>query len=353
MIIPQLRVRQLVREHAPKTNRLSKLRLDLNENIAGWPAELLRTLLSTITPDDLSAYPETYELHSSIASHHNLKLDQVIVTAGSEMAIRYVFEAFLGPGTELLILDPSFAMFEVYGRLFEAEVIKVPFDTSLKVSMSDVLQQLTSKTRVVAVANPNNPTGTIFCTDELLLLLRRAAAVNCLVLIDEAYFYFYGCTMAPIITQFDNLIVTRTFSKAFGLAGVRLGYALAAPAVIAAVAKLQPIDHTNVFAAKLGQYAIEHEELAWEYARDAAAGKTYLVGELRTLGFTVIDSHGNFILVDAGPHRAAIIGSLQQLVLLGTNVRLPFSNQYLKVTVGPVQQMGQLLALLRKLSAGR
>ncbi len=353
MIIPQLRVGQLIREHAPKINRLSKLRLDLNENIAGWPAELLRTLLSTITPDDLSAYPETYELHSSIASHHNLKLDQVIVTAGSEMAIRYVFEAFLGPGTELLILDPSFAMFEVYGRLFEAEVIKVPFDTFLKVSMSDVLQQLTSKTRVVAVANPNNPTGTIFCADELLLLLRSAAAVNCLVLIDEAYFYFYGGTMAPMITQFENLIVTRTFSKAFGLAGVRLGYALAAPAVIAAVAKLQPIDHTNVFAAKLGQYAIEHEELAWEYARDAAAGKTYLVGELRTLGFTVIDSHGNFILVDVGPHRAAIIRSLQQLVLLGTNVRLPFSNQYLKVTVGPVQQMGQLLALLRKLSAGR
>ena len=348
MIIPQLRVRQLVREHAPKTNRLSKLRLDLNENIAGLPAELLRTLLSTITPDDLSAYPETYELHSSIASHHNLKLDQVIVTAGSEMAIRYVFEAFLGPGTELLILDPSFAMFEVYGRLFEAEVIKVPFDTFLKVSMSDVLQQLTSKTRVVAVANPNNPTGTIFCADELLLLLRRAAAVNCLVLIDEAYFYFYGCTMAPIITQFDNLIVTRTFSKAFGLAGVRLGYALAAPAVIAAVAKLQPIDHTNVFAAKLGQYAIEHEELAWEYARDAAAGKTYLVGELRTLGFTVIDSHGNFILVDVGPHRAEIIRSLEQLVLLGTNLRLPFSNQYLKVTVGPVQKMQKLLDLLKQ-----
>ena len=76
MIIPQLRVRQLVREHAPKTNRLSKLRLDLNENIAGLPAELLRTLLSTITPDDLSAYPETYELHSSIARHHNLKLNR-------------------------------------------------------------------------------------------------------------------------------------------------------------------------------------------------------------------------------------------------------------------------------------
>lgn len=346
MIIPQLRVRQIVREHVPKTNRLLKLRLDLNENIVGWPAELVRDLLSAITPDDLSAYPETYGLQSSIARCHSLTSAHVMVTAGSEMAIRYVFEAFLGTGSELLILDPSFAMFEVYGRLFEADVVKVPFDTALKVSMSDVLRQLTSKTRVVAIANPNNPTGTVFCTDDLLRLLTRAAALDCLVLIDEAYFYFYEGTMAPMITQFDNLIVTRTFSKAFGLAGVRLGYALAAPRVIEAVTKLQPIDHVNVFAAKLGQYAIEHEELAWDYARDAAAGKAYLVGELRTLGLKAIESHGNFILADAGSNRAGIIRDLQQQVLVSANVRLPFSNDYLKITVAPVRQMQLLMSIL-------
>lgn len=346
MINPQLRVRQLVREHVTKINRLSKLRLDLNENIVGWPAELLRELVSAITPDDLSAYPETYALRSSIARCHNLSSAHVLLTAGSEMAIRYVFEAYLGVGCELLILDPSFAMFEVYGRLFEAEVVKVPFDTSLRVAMGDVLGRLTSRTRVVAIANPNNPTGTVFCVDDLLMLLTRAAAIDCLVLIDEAYFYFYKDTMAPMISQFDNLVVTRTFSKAFGLAGVRLGYALAAPEVIGAASKLQPIDHANVLATKLGQYAIEHEELAWDYARDAVAGKAYLVGELRALGYKVIESHGNFILVDAGSDRSRFIQSLQQQVLLGTNVRLPFANEYLKVTVGPVRQMEQLVTLL-------
>ena len=346
MISPQLRIRQLVREQVPKINRLSKLRLDLNENIVGWPAELLRQLLSAITPDDLSAYPETYGLQSCIARCHNLSSAHVLVTAGSEMAIRYVFEAYLGVGCELLILDPSFAMFEVYGRLFEAEVVKVPFDTSLNVAMGDVLGRLTSRTRVVAIANPNNPTGTVFCVDDLLMLITRAAAIDCLVLIDEAYFYFYKDTMAPMIAQFDNLIVTRTFSKAFGLAGVRLGYALASPEVIAAVTKLQPIDHTNVLAVKLGSYAIEHEELAWGYAKEAAAGKTYLVGELRALGLKVVDSHGNFILVDAGSDRAEFIQWLQQQVLLGSNVRLPFANEYLKVTVGPVHQMEQLVTLL-------
>ena len=123
MISPQGRVRRLVREYVPKINRLSKLRLDLNENLVGWPAEVIRELLSTITPNDLSAYPETDGLQSSIARCHSLTSAHVLVTAGSEMAIRYVFEAYLGAGTELLILDPSFAMFEVYGRLFEAEVI--------------------------------------------------------------------------------------------------------------------------------------------------------------------------------------------------------------------------------------
>ena len=347
MISPQLRVRQLVREYVPKINRLSKLRLDLNENIVGWPAELLRELLSEITPDDLSAYPETYRLQSSIARSHDLTSAHVLVSAGSEMAIRYVFEAYLGVGVELLILDPSFAMFEVYGRLFEAEVVKVPFDTSLKVAMGDVLGRLTSRTRVVAIANPNNPTGTVFCVDDLLMLLTRAAAIDCLVLIDEAYYYFYKDTMAPMISQFDNLVVTRTFSKAFGLASVRLGYALASPDMIASVSKLQPIDHTNVLAVKLGSYAIEHEELAWDYAKEAAAGKSYLVGELRALGLNVVDSHGNFILVDAGSDRAELLRSLQQQVLLGSNVRLPFANEYLKVTVGPVHQMVRLVSLLK------
>ncbi len=346
MINPQVRVRKLVRENVPKINRLSKLRLDLNENLAGWPAEVLRELLSTITPSDLSAYPETVGLQSSIARCHDLTSAHVLVTAGSEMAIRYVFEAYLGVGTELLILDPSFAMFEVYGRLFEAEVVKVPFDSSLIVGIDDVLGHFSSRTRLVAIANPNNPTGTVFSADDLFRLLTKAAALDCLVLIDEAYFYFYERTMAPMIAQFDNLIVTRTFSKAFGLAGVRLGYALAAPGVIAAVSKLQPIDHANVIATKLGQYAIEHEELAWDYARDAAAGKAYLVRELRALGFKVIESHGNFILVDAGSNRSGLVQSLQQQVLLGTNVRLPFANEYLKVTVGPVRQMEQLVRLL-------
>ena len=349
MIRPQPRVGRLVREQAPKIDRQAKLRLDINENIAGWPAALVRDLLAAITPGDLSTYPETHALYASIARRHAVTPSHVMVTAGSEMAIRYVFEAFLGPGTELVILDPSFAMFEVYGRLFEADIVRIPFDAALTVSMDAVLRCLTPKTRIVALANPNNPTGTAFAVADLLTLVARANELDCLVLIDEAYFYFHAETIAPFVAEFDNLVVTRTFSKAFGLAGVRLGYALGAPAVIGAVQKLQPIDHVNVFAARLGQHAIEHEDLAWAYAHEVADGKAYLIGALRGLGLAVIDSYANFVLVDAGARRVRMVEALREQVLIGTTVRLPFPNEYVKITIGPRRHMERLVDLLQPL----
>jgi histidinol-phosphate aminotransferase len=353
MIRPQPRVDQLIRRQTPKVGRQSKLRLDINENIAGWPESVIREVLSSITPGDLATYPETHALYAGIARRHGVTTGHVLVANGSELVIRSVFEAFLGPGSELLILDPSFAMFEVYGRLYGADIVKVPFGPRLDASVEAVLGRLTSKTRVVAIANPNNPTGTVFSPADLLAITTRAADLDCLVLVDEAYFYFYRETMAPLVAEFGNLIVTRTFSKAFGLAGVRIGYALGAPAVMEIVQKLQPIDHASVFAVKFGQYAIEHEELAWEYAREVAAGKTYLVEALRALGLVVVDSHANFILVDLGGDRERVIRELQDSVLLGTTVRLPFPNEYIKITVGPVREMERLVGALRPSLAHR
>jgi histidinol-phosphate aminotransferase len=331
MIRPQPRVEQLIRRQTPKIGRQSKLRLDINENIAGWPEPVIRDVLSTITPGDLAAYPETHTLYASIARRHAVTAAHVLVANGSELVIRYVFEAFLGPDTELLILDPSFAMFEVYGRLYGADIVKVPFGPRLDTSVEAVLGRLSSRTRLVAIANPNNPTGTVFSTADLAAITRRAAAIDCLVLVDEAYFYFHSETMAPLVEEFDNLIVTRTFSKAFGLAGVRIGYALGAPAVM----------------------EIVHEELAWDYARAVAEGKAHLVAALRALDLVVVDSHANFILVDLGGDRERVIRELQDRVLLGTTVRLPFPNEYIKITVGPVGEMERLVSALRPALAHR
>jgi histidinol-phosphate aminotransferase len=351
MVHPQPRVQRLLREQTPKVRRQSKLRLDINENVVGWPPAIVQDLLSTITPGDLATYPETYALYESIARRHQVTADHVLVAAGSELVIRYLFETFIEPGAELLILDPSFAMFEVYGRLYGAEIVKLSFNRRLEVSVTDVVERLTDRTCVVALAHPNNPTGTAFSETDLITIVKRAAEQHCLVVVDEAYFYFYERTVAPLVARFANLVVTRTFSKAFGLAGVRLGYGLGNPSVIAAVQKVQPIDHASVFAARLGQYAIEHEELAWDYARVVEEGKRYLRDELATLGLPVPASHGNFVLVDCGRARERVIAALTEHAFIGTDVRLPFANDYIKLTVGPVDQMEVVVDILRRLVA--
>lgn len=349
MIRPTPAVERLVRVQTPKIGRRTKLRLDINENVVGWPADVVHAVLATVGPDDLAAYPETHALYAAIARRHGLTPDRVLVASGSELVIRYVFETFLGPGRELLILDPSFAMFEVYGRLFGAAVRTIPFGRGMRVEAADVVRQITDGTTVLAIANPNNPTGTVFTSAEIALMAERAAKVGCLVLVDEAYYYFHRETVAPLLDPYDNVVVTRTFSKAFGLAGVRLGYALGSAAVIAAAQKVQPIDHANVFAVRFGEYAIEHEEVAWRYADEVSAGKAHLLGRLRALGLTCVDSHANFVLVDFGVARERIVSAIGDRALVGATVRLPFPNDYVKITVGPVAQMTALLEMIAPL----
>jgi histidinol-phosphate aminotransferase len=347
MIAPRRRVAQLVRENLPKVDRQSKLRLDINENVVGWPDAAVREVLGSITAADLAAYPETVRLYQALARHHHVAAANVVVGAGSELVIRYVFEAFLEPGREVLILDPSFAMFDVYGRLYGADVVTVAFDAALEMPIERLLAAISPRTRLIAVANPNNPTGTVFSADDLVSLAARAAAVGAIVLVDEAYFYFCEETLAPRAAALDNVIVTRTFSKAFGLAGVRLGYGLASEPVVAAVQTVQPIDHVSALAVKFGLYAIAHEELAWDYARAVHQGRRHLVSSLRGMGLRVVDGAGNFVLVDFGAERLRIVDALAPHALVGATVRLPFANDYVKITVGPAAEMTRLVDLLR------
>lgn len=299
-------------------------------------ADVMRSLPS----DFLAAYPETRPFYGRLARYHGINADQVLVTAGSEMAIRYIFEAFLGPGDAIILLDPSFAMFDVYARLCGARVVAVPFDRQLQIKVDDVLSAIDGQTRIVAIANPNNPTGTVFSGDALRRIIEKAGSVGAICLVDEAYYYFHSVTVAPLLASYDHLVVTRTFSKALGLASVRLGYALGHPTVIAQVQKLQPIDHASGFAIAFGTYLLDHEEIVWQYAADVREGRAWVAAELSALGFSVVDGAANFVLVEAGDEHEALAQWLRDRdVLVSAALRLPFPHHFLRVTVGPVDSM--------------
>tara|TARA_B100001971_G_C18243108_1_gene572258 strand:+ start:389 stop:1567 length:1179 start_codon:yes stop_codon:yes gene_type:complete len=338
----------LCRYPIPQTGRYERLRLDKNENVSGVPPGAISEMLAGISPHFLSAYPEPGPLYEKIAGWHGLKVENVLITSGSEMAIRYLFEAYLDRGDEILFLNPSFAMFEVYAALCGARIVTVDFKQDMTVDPAEILDGLSSRTKIVAIANPNNPTGTVILEADLCRVVERASRFDALVLVDEAYYHFYGSTMLTKLSSYENLVITRSFSKACGLASVRLGYALSNPYVISEVKKLQPIDHANAFALKLGEYIVDHEELIWDYVAQVEDGRSYLTTEIERMGFVYSHSYGNFLLMDMKDKREGFIAEAKRRgILIGTQVRLPFPNNYVRATVGPLEEMRQLVAALQ------
>ncbi len=203
---------------------------------------------------------------------------------------------------------------------------------------------------MLAIANPNNPTGTVFVQSDIDKILKKAAQNRTIVLLDEAYFYFYRQTMLGRHVEFPNLVVTRTFSKACGLAGVRLGYAVGAPAIISQVMKLQPIDHVSNFAVKIGEYLLDHEQLIWDHAAAVDKGKVFLTKELSELGLRCRSSHANFVLADFGNLQQELVQKLRDRgILVGANLRLALSSGYVRITAGPVEQMRRFIEVLKEI----
>ncbi|MBI1861416.1 MAG: histidinol-phosphate aminotransferase family protein [Deltaproteobacteria bacterium] len=346
---PRSGIRDLVRISTPQSGRYERLRLDKNENISGFSPEIIQEMLSNVSPHFLAAYPEPGVLYQKIAKKHDLPESHVLVTAGSEMAIRYVFETYLDKGDEVVFLDPSFAMFEVFANICGATSVRIPFGPNLSLSVDDIVAAIGPKTKIVAIANPNNPTGTVLSETDLLRLAEHCEKYDVLFLVDEAYFYFHPETMFPHLKRFKNMVVTRTFSKALGLASIRLGYALGSPEILSFVAKLQPIDHCNAFALKLGEYILDHENLIGDYVNQVEEGKDLVVAQLSRLGVRTFPTAANFLLIDLGnaPTKSRILAACSQAgILLGTHIRLPFENQFVRISLGPREAMERLLKVL-------
>lgn len=338
----------LYRPPFSQAGRYGQLRLDKNEHTEGWSKKRVQQMMAGVTGEFLAAYPEPGRLYEAIAHLHRLKVENVLVTAGSEMAIRYVFETYLSSGQEVVFLEPSFAMFDVYASICGARRTKILCGTDLRFSVNDLLAHISAQTKVVAIANPNNPTGTVIAPADIRRIAQRAASKGSLLLVDEAYYEFYGRTALDCFARFDNLIVTRTFSKAYGLAAVRLGYALAHPSVINQVRKLQPIDHTNSFAIKCGLHLLSHPAEVHSYVAKVKKGRFYLAKAVRGLGLRTFPSHGNFLVMDLRNFRVPFIEEARKRhILVPETVRLPFESNYLRVTIGTPSQMRQMVAVLK------
>src|SRR5258708_21390023 len=196
------------------------LSLDFNESTVGCSPRVWARLRSLDT-ELLARYPEREPVEKEVADFLGLDPAQVLLTNGVDEAIDWVCSTYLDPGDEALIAVPSFAMYAIFAQAEGARVVEVRAGDNFRFPEKDLLTQLSPRTRLIAVANPNNPTGAPVVGDVLIRIAE--AAPQAALLVDEAYFEFHGETLITRMRQLENLFVARTFSKAYGLAGLRIG----------------------------------------------------------------------------------------------------------------------------------
>ena len=333
---PRLRV-QAMKEYHPPLGCRDSLRLDFNENTLACSPKV-REALNRITTADLTRYPERAPVEALVARSLGLDPDQVALTNGVDEAIHVLFETFLEEGDELLLPVPTYTMYEVYVSATDARAVPVLAGDDLSFPFERLLAAITPRTKIIAIANPNSPSGSVATREQLVEIALRAP--HAVLLVDEAYFHFFGETMMDLVGKIPNLIVARTFSKAYGLAGLRLGL-LAGPTESLRWIKrvLSPYSVNQLALACLPPALEDTAYLNW-YVGEVLAARTEFEAALDRSGIRRWPSSANFVLIDIGAQHKEFTRLMSEAgVLVRDRSSDPGCDGRVRVTIGTREQM--------------
>ena len=260
------------------------LRLDRNEKVSNFPPEVFDSILKSFPPYMISASPEADTLYAKIAQFLNIDKSKIYLTCGITEGVRFIYETLTNPGENIVVLDPTYPMYKVYAEFFQLEYRKFTVGADLRPDLETLYKNIDAKTAIVAIANPNLPIETALTNKEIRPILEYCRLRNIVVILDEAYHYFGAETVLDLVDEFDNLIVMRTFSKAFGGAGLRLGFMISQKQNIEYFSKTRSIVESNTFSMKVGEYLLDHPSVMKDHVAQVKAGAGYLQQALTKMG---------------------------------------------------------------------
>jgi histidinol-phosphate aminotransferase len=342
---PRARV-QAMKEYHPPLGCRDSLRLDFNENTLACSPKV-REALSLITTGALTRYPEREPVEAIVAAHLGLAAPQVALTNGVDEAIHVLFETFLEAGDEVLLPVPTYTMYEVYASATDASVVPVLAGDDLQFPFQQLLAAITPRTKIIAIANPNSPSGSVATRNQLLEIAARAP--HAVVLVDEAYFHFFGETVIDLVGTVPNLFVARTFSKAYGLAGLRLGV-LAGPVESMRWIRrvLSPYSVNSLALACLPPALQDTAYLNW-YVDEVLAARAEFEAALDAVRLRHWPTQANFILIDVGAQHAEFVRMARAAgVLVRDRSSDPGCDGRVRITIGTREQMQRATQVLNE-----
>jgi histidinol-phosphate aminotransferase len=344
-----LKPRAAVAALAPYTSPISTragLNLDLNENLAGCSPRVLARL-STLTAEDLSRYPQRELGERMVAEFLGVSPEQVLLTNGADETLTFLFATYLSDRSELLFADPTFVMYPMLGQAFGAKLVRVPPIANFTFPTSEIIAHLSPHTRVIAIANPNNPTGTVVSREDLLQIAK--VAPDTALLIDEAYFDFYGQTMLPEVHNHANLFIARTFSKVYGLAGMRLGVLIGPPEQIDYIRRFCPPFNVNAVMLACLEAALGDQEFVRDCIAQVKHGRQRIEKQCWELGLQCWPSSTNFVFVRFGSAATAFADAMQRRgIIIRDASAQPGCDGCVRITIPVGNQIDFLLSAMRQ-----
>jgi histidinol-phosphate aminotransferase len=341
---PRKAVLEMPEYHPPLAGRTA-LRLDFNENTFG-PSPRVLERLSAVTAEGLTKYPERDPVEQIVAKHFGLQAGQVVLTNGVDEAIHLMCCAFLDADDEALIATPSFFMYDVSVQMMTPHLCKVQADATLEFPFERFMATITDRTKLIIVASPNNPTGAVVSREHLLAI--AAAAPQAVLMVDEAYYHFDGASVMNDLATVPNLIVARTFSKAYGLANLRIGMLAGNAELLKYVRKVSSPYNVNGVALDCLPVALgDGEYVAW-YSEQVRVGRERMMDGLRGLGVPFFPSHANFVLMKIGAKHKELVAAMRAHgVLLRDRSTDPGCDGFVRITIGLEKHVTQGLSALK------
>ena len=274
------------------------IRLDQNENSDGVPKWLFDKAMEKVTPEYLAIYPEENKPTEKYAELLGLKRENVTLTDGSTVGMGYVIKVFGEPGKDILCVTPSFAMYEVYAKMKGMNVVQLKYEEDFSFDVEKTLSAINAKTSIVVLVNPNMPVGNVYDGKDIVRIIEKAREFGALVIIDEAYYYFYEETSVNLVKEYDNVAVLRTFSKMLSIPALRLGAIVSNPEIIKYINNYKPHYTVNSLALLFLDAMVENSARLLKELKDKyEEGEKYILKALKENGYKTLPSKGCYVCI--------------------------------------------------------
>jgi histidinol-phosphate aminotransferase len=325
------------------------LRLDRNEKVDVWPKQMLEEIFLRKPDWFLSVYPESTRLYQKLAKFHGVEESELLLTSGIDGGLKTLYEIMTEPGDLVGVVAPTYAMYQVYPKLFQLQLEEITYTPDLKFGMRQFDEFLERKPTMFFLPNPNQPVESCFDLAQLEEFARRTLARNCLFVIDEAYHMFGSVSAVDLIRKYENVVIARTFSKGFGVPSIRLGYLITNRDNMNVLSKTRFAHESNSLSNAVAEHLLDNYPMVEQYNTRVVASRNQIKQTLGDLGIPAHGGTGNYLLLDLGdPGRAkAYVNALrdQQIYIKG-----PWSapyDRFTTITLGPIEVMGRFLEATR------